>query len=215
MKSHIRSGLVLGFIVALIAVVGSHFVALAAGPTGVYDILNFPGATASNCGTWEVYSSAGVNQPGPSLYTETMTDGYGNVVFSRSQAGGIGFFTFWGSGSFTKQPEANPITEHIVMDGVVIAHIQANNPCAGPAVYQGAPIPEGFMQYDIVCDSAVYDMPGGTAVGENMVKAGQAWHVNTTPETGPDGQSWTEIFVAGLQTGYIPTACVGGPTAFN
>ncbi|MBN1966914.1 MAG: hypothetical protein JW910_19835 [Anaerolineae bacterium] len=83
------------------------------------------------------------------------------------------------------------------------------------AGYQAVPVPEGFLQYNIVCDSAVYDEPGGKAVGDNMVTAGQAWHINPEPVTGPDGQSWTEIFVAGVHTVYIPTSCIGGPTPFN
>jgi hypothetical protein len=58
-------------------------------------------------------------------------------------------------------------------------------------------------------------MPAGNPVGDDMVMAGQAWYINPTPETGPDAQNWTEIFVAGEQTGYIPTACVGGPTPYN
>ena len=85
----------------------------------------------------------------------------------------------------------------------------------GDGTYQAVPVPAGFKQYTVTCDSAVYDMPGGTAVGDNMVHTGQAWYLNTTPVSGPDGQNWTEIFVAGVHTGYIPTACVGGPTPFN
>ena len=81
--------------------------------------------------------------------------------------------------------------------------------------YQAAPVPEGFMQHEILCDSPVFDSPGGSYVGDNMVRAGQAWHVNPTPVSGPAGELWTEIHVAGLSTGYIRTLCVGGPTPFN
>lgn len=85
----------------------------------------------------------------------------------------------------------------------------------GSGAFEEVPIPTGFIQVTITCDTAVYDMPGGAPVGDNMVTAGQAWNVNPTPVSGPDGQSWTEIHVAGERTGYIPTACVGGPTPFN
>jgi hypothetical protein len=124
MKTQSRTRYVLPFVMtAILFAVGSR--GAWAAPTGVYDILTFP-----SCTTWSVNSTAGVNQPGPSNYVETMTDGLGNVVFTRSQAGGIGTFFFWGSGSFTTQPKANPITEHIVMDGVTIANIVAVDPCA-------------------------------------------------------------------------------------
>ncbi len=85
----------------------------------------------------------------------------------------------------------------------------------GDGSYEAAPVPAGFQQHNLVCDSAVYDSPGGTPVGANMVHAGQAWFVSPTPTTGPDGQSWTEIFVAGPNDGYIPSSCVGGLTPFN
>jgi hypothetical protein len=55
---------------------------------------------------------------------------------------------------------------------------------------------------------AVYDQPAGSPVGENKVTTGQHWNVNLTPVKGPDGRNWTEIFVAGPNTGFVPTACV-------
>jgi hypothetical protein len=80
---------------------------------------------------------------------------------------------------------------------------------------QGAGVPAGYYQYNIVCDTPVYDSPGGYPVGDNMVTAGQAWHLNPEPEAGPDGQNWNAIFVGGVHIGYIPSACVGGPTVFG
>jgi hypothetical protein len=81
--------------------------------------------------------------------------------------------------------------------------------------FQAPSIPAGYIQHNIVCDTPVYDGPGGTPVGDNMVTAGQAWHVNPTPEAGLDGQNWTAIFVSGRHIGYIPTSCVGAPTVFG
>jgi hypothetical protein len=80
---------------------------------------------------------------------------------------------------------------------------------------QAAQIPPGFLQHHIVCDTPVYDTPGGTPVGDNMVTAGQAWHTSPNPEPGPDGQNWTAIHVGGSLPGYIPTSCVGGLTVFG
>jgi len=126
MQLSVRTKLVIGAVLMLLLT--SFGSPASAQPTGVYDLLTFPGAPGT-CTNWSVNSTNGVNQPGPSNYVETMTDGLGNVVFSRSQTGGIGFFTFWGSGTFTAQPQANPIHELIVMDGVVIANIFADTPC--------------------------------------------------------------------------------------
>lgn len=78
----------------------------------------------------------------------------------------------------------------------------------GNWVYEAPPVPSGFVQKLITCDVAVYDSPAGTPVGDNMIKAGQEWHVNPVPVAGTDGQDWTEIFVGGVHTGFIPTHCV-------
>jgi hypothetical protein len=213
MKRHSRSLFIFSLVVVLMLVGGSYHKAFAAKPTGVYDIFTFPGATSTDCGTWAIYSTDGVNQPGPSNYTETMTDGNGTVIFSRSQVGGIGFYTFWGSGTFTKQPKANPIRDYVVMDGVVIIDVSADNPCLPPPAYRGAPIPGGFVLRTITCDTPVYDTAGGSplSTGEK-VTAGQSWFVSPTPQV-VGATSWTEIFNAGLLDGFIPTACVGGKPA--
>ena len=76
-------------------------------------------------------------------------------------------------------------------------------------IYQAAPVPEGFVLHAITCDTAVYDAPDGQVVGDNRISAGQTWYVNPTPVTGPDGRSWSEIFLAGPSNAYIPGACVG------
>jgi hypothetical protein len=60
---------------------------------------------------------------------------------------------------------------------------------------------------------AVFDGPGGSPVGSNMLKNGQTWFVNPTPVKASNGQSWTAVFVSGFSNGYIPTSCVGGPPA--
>jgi hypothetical protein len=85
-------------------------------------------------------------------------------------------------------------------------------PAAGSAgVFQGAPIPTGFVLRMIICNTPVYDTAGGSPLltGE-AVTAGQTWYVNPTPVVGASGQLWTEIFVAGFSNPWIPTACVQG-----
>lgn len=80
--------------------------------------------------------------------------------------------------------------------------------------FAGVPVPEGFVQTSLTCSTAVFDRPGGEPVGANAVYAGQTWYLNPTPVEGPDGTRWTEIFVAGPHTVFIPTECVGAPTGF-
>ncbi len=78
-----------------------------------------------------------------------------------------------------------------------------------PLGYQAEPIPAGFVLSGITCDTAVYSSPGGGQVAGAKVTAGQTWFANPVPVTGADGASWTEIFLAGPNTAFIPTACVG------
>lgn len=78
--------------------------------------------------------------------------------------------------------------------------------------YDAAPVPAGFVMHFITCNSPVYDAPAGSPVGANAVTNGQTWFTNPTPVTA-GGKSWTEIFVAGLTDGFIPTSCVGVQTS--
>jgi len=78
-----------------------------------------------------------------------------------------------------------------------------------PLGYQGVPVPDDFVLRSITCDTAAYSSAGGGEVEGAVVTAGQTWFVNPTSVTGADGASWTEIFLAGENTAFIPTACVG------
>ena len=71
----------------------------------------------------------------------------------------------------------------------------------------GPSVPSGFVLRTITCNVAVYDAPGGSPVGSNMVTGGQTWFVNPTPAKDAAGKSWTEIFVGGFSDGFIPTSC--------
>jgi hypothetical protein len=79
----------------------------------------------------------------------------------------------------------------------------------------GPQVPEDFELRSLSGSSAVLDAPGGKQVGDNAVYAGQSWYVNPEPVAGPDGKNYTEIFVGGYTTGYIPTECVGGVPSFS
>jgi hypothetical protein len=133
MKAQSRIKFALRFLMTL-ALAGSFHGALAQ-PTGTYDLLTFPGCTG-----YSLNSTAGVTQPGPSNYVETMTDGLGNVVFSQTATGGIGTFTVWnGFTTFTLPPQQNPIHELIVMDGVVIANLTVSSTCFATPVPASTP----------------------------------------------------------------------------
>jgi hypothetical protein len=76
-------------------------------------------------------------------------------------------------------------------------------------IFEGVPIPSGFVLKTITCNTPLYGEPAGSPVGENAVTVGQTWFVNPTPVAGSDGQLWTEIFVAGPHNAFVPARCVG------
>lgn len=209
MRSRIFMGLILGTL--LLVTLAPMQPVLAAGPTGRYDILTFP-----DCASFSLESSQGVLQPGPSFYTETMTDGNGTVIFSRSKQGGsfstlLYAWTF--NKPFTVQPKANPIHELIVMDGVVIADVFANSPCLGGPQFAGPSAPSSFVLRTITCDTPIYQTAGGSPLGTgDLIKAGQTWFINPTPVK-VRGIRWTEIFAGGYSRGFIRTKCVGAKPA--
>jgi hypothetical protein len=76
-------------------------------------------------------------------------------------------------------------------------------------VMESAPIPAGFVLHWLTCNTPVYNTPAGSQVGQSAVTTGQTWYINPKPVSAGDGSSWTEIFVAGLLNGYVPTSCIG------
>lgn len=80
----------------------------------------------------------------------------------------------------------------------------------GQSSVYGPKVPKGFELRSLSCSSAVLDVPGGEQVDEAAVYAGQSWFVNPTSKDG-----YTEIFVGGFTTGYIPTECIGGVPSFS
>ena len=145
-----------------------------------------------------------------------VTDGFGTSLATGAIWGTLGAGVSLDSdfyGDYASAPQGNPITLRMVSDaGNGLPRevlVEFTIECEGlPWVTQPS-YPAEFQQRVITCDVPVYNAPGGTPVGENMLKAGQTWHVNPTPVDGPDGQPWTEVFVGGWQRPFIPTACVG------
>ncbi|HEX3052777.1 MAG TPA: hypothetical protein VHP83_19115 [Aggregatilineaceae bacterium] len=147
----------------------------------------------------------------------TITDGVGTVLYFEALTRDVG-------SSFTSPvdvtvpyvaaPAYNPLIVTIVSlegNGLAAESVYRNTgTCAGlpEYPYQGAPIPAGFQLHTITCDTPVYDSPAGSPVGENRIRAGQTWYVNTTAKTAGDGSSWSEVFVAGYKNGYVPSSCV-------
>ncbi len=92
--------------------------------------------------------------------------------------------------------------------GAVGGPTSVSTTCKDPV--PGPPIPAGFVLRTIVCTVSVYENADlNRPVGSNRLKAGQTWYVNPVTMTGTNGESWSEVFVAGVLNGYIPTRCVG------
>ena len=109
----------------------------------------------------------------------------------------------------TPLPSAVPLPTATTEIPLPTATVEAPVPApTSPSGYGGPAIPGQFVLRTIICDTPVYDGPAGLTVGTNVITTGQTWYVNTSPVLGADGQLWTEIFVAGLHNGYIPSRCV-------
>ncbi len=82
--------------------------------------------------------------------------------------------------------------------------------------HEGPYVPNGFVLRTITCTTAVFDVPGGQPVGDNMIQTGQTWYVNPVSVADAQGTAWTEIYVSGPMNAYIWTSCVGGiPAGYN
>ena len=148
-----------------------------------------------------------------------ITDGAGTLLFTLTYQNALGTYG-GGIGTFTyaTPPAVNPITFRVTSLGGNGFAEQMDYTATGecPGLPYGPPvgpqIPAGFVQRRLSCTTAVYERPAGQLVEPRAtVFAGQAWHVNPAP-TLPDanGRRWTEVFVGGYITGFIPAECVGG-----
>ncbi len=74
-------------------------------------------------------------------------------------------------------------------------------------------IPDGFVLRTIVCTVGVYDEPAEDLIPGEKLLQGQTWYIYPFPVKGSDGKAWTEVFIAGDITVFIPTSCVGAAPA--
>jgi hypothetical protein len=103
-----------------------------------------------------------------------------------------------------------PVLAQFTIDPADFNPACASLPLVGNSTEEGAPgptIPTGFVLRTISCDVAVFNAPDGSPVGSNRIRSGQTWYVNPESKQA-NGKAWTEIFVGGPITGWMPTACV-------
>ncbi|MHB8629267.1 MAG: hypothetical protein ACYDBJ_22000 [Aggregatilineales bacterium] len=77
------------------------------------------------------------------------------------------------------------------------------------AVPTGTPIPTPvYTLHSVVCTTAIYDRPGGQAIGAPplTLKAGQSWFT-ALPVQDAKHQLWTPVYVVGRIV-YVPTTCI-------
>ena len=95
-------------------------------------IVNFTGASSSNCGTGGYIAfSTSVTFGGGMNHTQvaTVTDGQGNVLYSQSgPTFPDGTYNSYGSFVYSATPTQNPITATVVFDGTAYTG-KADNPC--------------------------------------------------------------------------------------
>jgi hypothetical protein len=103
-----------------------------AAATGSYTSLNFPGASATNCGSWAATGLVTITAP-PGFTTITITDGNGVVLAAWTANYGVGNWGGAGSTFFLAQPTKNPIRIYETIDGTVVANVAADNPCLPPS----------------------------------------------------------------------------------
>ncbi|HEX3050807.1 MAG TPA: hypothetical protein VHP83_09155 [Aggregatilineaceae bacterium] len=184
--------------------------------------------TAYGCNPYDVgfdWSMSGT--PGVTYRINLVVEADGQVVMNEDDGTFVGSwsdnYTTYYSNSYGPAVNAWPLpTNTIETVTMIMRYNTSGYPVAAEAsiafncstgeivasTFQGAPIPTGFQLKTITCDTPIYGQPAGSPVGANAVKAGQTWYVNPTPVEGSDGQSWTEIFVAGPKNAYLPTSCV-------
>jgi hypothetical protein len=168
------------------------------------------GVTIRNIDTGTFILDSGLNSGAPGAFFPVIYNEYSRVVtgtysftvtFPEQPAGTRLQALYSGFNDPTKGSFSNEFVVVTVISPCVAAPANVNLP--------GPNIPSGFVLHTMKCNAAVFNMPAGTPVGENAVKAGQTWYVNPVSIKGTDGKQWTEIFVGGYINGFIPTSCVG------
>jgi hypothetical protein len=212
-----RRVLLLGLLVVLVF-------AMTAGSAGAVTDISFLGSGYDQWGFWYNFTITGSTDDGGGLdsFAAICYNGNGEVMdlWQGWVTVGYQYVAMWRCYDWLADT-VSPITVDMRdTDGFIAWDVNAF--LAYPSVgnytstgSQAVQIPPGYIQHNILCDTPIYDSPGGTPVGDNAITAGQTWHLNPTTEPGLDGQNWTAIFVGGTQVGYIPTSCVGTPTEFG
>jgi hypothetical protein len=183
--------------------------------------------TTASCGQYggSVSGNAILNYPDASTLLLTLRIN-GDVITDGNSNNPVGNFAGpWGLAWYVGSPLAYPYhwewewliyvngelawrnTAGFVCDGGTATNFVTNQdmsaaPATGPA------LPTNFVLHTIICDTALYNTPGGTAINGAQIHAGQTWYVNPTPVEDSNGQLWTAIFVSSFINPYIPTSCV-------
>jgi hypothetical protein len=223
------------FMLGLSSLLGSPTKAASNGKIAPYPPYN---KIAPNCyillGIQISFTGTNSDSNGTDYVGITFYDGNGNLTFYSYTGTLVGYTmtnatTYIGIGNIASRPltvqlvdttaytgnaaqdlPGKPVLDQFTIDPATINPSCASLPYVGGTSVQGAPgpaIPSGFVLRTITCDVAVFNAPSGSPVGSNRIRSGQTWYVNPEPKQA-NGKSWTEIFVGGPITGWIPTACV-------
>lgn len=69
---------------------------------------------------------------------------------------------------------------------------------------------DGLVLRGVVCETPIYDQPGGTPVGNNRIFPGQTWFFLTEFKFDSFGRAWVGMITGGPNIGFIPAECVEG-----
>lgn len=196
----------------------------AALPQGAAQASTYNGTVELTCTGWDAAGTGShvLNRDNTGTGHEALRidirDGAGTLIYTLTFQNTLTTFAAgMGVDSYSTPPQYNPIVFTLTsLAGNGFAEqvdVRVEGSCAGlpGAPFAGPGVPAGFVLRGIACTTPVFDGPNGSAVAGATVRQGQTWYVKPTPST-PDvnGRRWTEIFVSGLQNGFIPAECVGG-----
>jgi hypothetical protein len=126
-----RPMFVLTFTLVLVLTFALNVMPAHAAVSGSLTTLSFPGATATNCGTYALASGGSVTSTTSVSDVGTLYDGNGTVIGGFSSTW-IGTFTTTNI-NFAIQPAKNPIRMVEVLGGVTVVDLSADNPCLPPS----------------------------------------------------------------------------------
>ncbi len=71
---------------------------------------------------------------------------------------------------------------------------------------QGTADQDQFVLRTIICDTSIYNAPGGAVIANTGIKTGQTWFIRNRTSADGSGQAWAEVSIGG----FIPARCVAG-----